>query len=251
MQAQSFMKLAVGAAMTVAALAGPVTSAKAMTFNTGDAVLIVYGNATEYNVNLSQATGESMAQMLSTGVDFDVSSILSNSAVNGGASGFPLKYALVSYTGTDTTDTFTFGDNTQRSSWTSTNLNAVVGNTIATGLSAYQTAVAGTGTQTLFAQSDAASFSTNMDPAGSGSLGGGVPSTRPAYALLDRTLYLLQREVNGVGSSLTQVGTAFLSSTTGHFVIASPVPVPAAVILFGTGIIGLAGLARRRAMGQA
>jgi hypothetical protein len=233
------------AAVAAAALIGPVTSVQAMTFNVGDAVLTVYGNGTEYSTDLGN-----FSTLLSTGVDLNLSSFLSQNSPTGVNGANTIKYTLVGYTGPNSTDSFFFGDGTQRSSWSTAQLNGVSGSTIQSGVSAYQTAVAGTGSQNLFAASDPASFSTNMDPAGSGSLGGGVPSTRPAFSLIDSTLFLLQRQVSGApNNSLTQVGTALLNSQTGHFVI-SAVPVPAAVVLFATGVIGLIGVARRRVFGQ-
>ncbi len=232
------------AAVAAAALAGPVTAAHAALFNVGDAVLVLYGNNTEYYQDLGN-----MNTLLSTGVDLNLSSIINTNSPGGaGPTSTPLKYTLVGYTGETTTDSIFFGDGTKLSSWTSGNKTGVSAGTIQTGLSGWLTLTAGLSSSQLLAATDANSFSTNMDPASSGSLGGGVPSSRPAFSTIDSTLYLLGRQVGGASGTLAQLGTASLSSQTGHFVV-SAVPVPAAVVLFATGVIGLVGLARRKMSG--
>ena len=228
---------AVAAVLAVAALAGPLTAAHALQFGTGDAVLVLYGNNTEYVQNLGN-----FSTLLSTGTDINLSTILGNSNV---ASPNTIQYTIVGNTSTQ----FFFGDGTQRSTWSSTNLNQVVPTNYNTALAGWSGQLANAGdARSLIPASDGLSFSSNLDPAGKGTLGGSIPGTRPAFATIDSTLYLLQRDNTGAASTLAQVGTAFLSSQTGHFVI-SAVPVPAAAVLFATGMIGLVGVARRRALG--
>jgi len=232
------------AAVAAAALVGPVTAAHAALFNAGDAVLVLYGNSTEYYQDLGNIN-----TLLSTGVNLDLSAIINTNSPGGaGPASTPIKYTLVGFTGNAATDSIFFGDGSILSSWTNANKTGVSAPTIQSGLSNWLTLTAGLSSPQLLAATDANSFSTNMDPASSGSLGGGVTSTRPAFSNIDSTLYLLERQVNGASGSLSQVGIASLNSQTGQFVV-SAVPVPAAVILFGTGIIGLVGLARGRKLG--
>jgi hypothetical protein len=221
------------AAVAAAALAGPVTAAHALQFNAGDLVLAVYGNGTEYVADLG-----TISNVVSNGVNLDLSSIL---GTVGGTN--TIKYTVFGYNGT----AITFGDSAPISSWTSSQKNSVFPNTLVNALVDYSNSLLTAGdTRNLFPQTDALSFSSKLNAAGSDTLGGSISSAHPAMANIDTVLNLLQR--TGSASTLAQVGTGFLSSQTGNFVV-SAVPVPAAVVLFATGVIGLVGLARRRMSG--
>jgi hypothetical protein len=237
MKGLSIVKRFAVAAVAAAALAGPVTAAHALQFSSGDAVLAVYGNSTEYVANLG-----SMSTLLSSGANIDLTSILGSIGPTSS-----LKYTIVGYNGS----TITFGDGSALSSWSSTgpgggDKGKVNATTFISALSNWSGGLVTSGnTLNLFSQGDANSFSSNLNAAGSDTLGGSVPSTRKGMATIDNYLYLLQ---GTSGPNLSQVGTALLSSSTGHLVV-SAVPVPAAVVLFATGVIGLVGLARRRMSG--
>ncbi|HXC67328.1 MAG TPA: hypothetical protein VN638_07905 [Nitrospiraceae bacterium] len=224
------------AAVAAAALAGPVTAAHALQFSQGDAVLAVYGNGTEYVANIG-----TISNVLTNGVDVDLSSFLSTV----GAGGNTIKYTVAGYSGT----AITFGDNSPIGDWTTLNKNQVVPNTLIGGLQNWSGPLAVAGdARVLFPNVDPLSFSSNLNASGADTLGGTVPSARPGMATIDTVLNLLQR--TGGPTTLAQVGTGLLSSQTGHFVVSvNAVPVPAAVVLFATGIIGLVGLARRRMSG--
>jgi hypothetical protein len=75
---------------------------------------------------------------------------------------------------------------------------------------------------------------------------GGLTSVRGSSDI-DSILHLLER--TGVASTLAGVTTAFLNSSTQLLTIGggqpAPIPVPAAAVLFATGMIGLVGFARR------
>jgi hypothetical protein len=230
------MKRLAVVAVTAAALTGPVTAAQALQFNSGDAVLAVYGNNTEYAVNLG-----SFSTLLSTGIDLDLSSILPSI---GGAN--TLKYTIVG----NTASTIFFGDTFAASAWTAGQKNSVFPNTYNSALVNWSGPLGVVGdTRSLFPVNDNLSFSTNLNNAGDDTLGSAIPAARRGSADIDTILNLLQRPISGAGSTLVTVGTAFLNSTNGHFVV-SAVPVPAAVVLFATGVIGLVGIARRRIFGQ-
>ena len=235
MKCPSMIKRLAVAAIAAASLAGPITAAHALQFNTGDAVLVVYGNNTEYAQNLG-----SFSTLLTNGIDLDLSSILSSV---GGAN--TLKYTIVG----NTASTIFFGDTFAASAWTASQKNSVFPNTYNSALANWSGPLGVAGdTRTLFPVNDLLSFSTNLNGSGADTLGGSIPAARRGSADIDTVLNLLQRPISGAGSTLATVGTALLSSSNGHFVI-STVPVPAAVVLFATGIVGLVGMARRRVSG--
>jgi hypothetical protein len=102
--------------------------------------------------------------------------------------------------------------------------------------------------RTLYPNDNALAFTPNLNGAGNDSLGGSIPAARRGSADIDTVLNLIQVQQNGTAKTITTVGSAFLSQANGHFVV-SAVPVPAAVVLFATGVVGLVGLARRRMSG--
>jgi hypothetical protein len=235
MKSLSIVKRFAVVAVAAAALAGPATAAHALQFNSGDLVLAVYGNGTEYVKNLG-----TISSVLSSGVDVNLNTGGVLTAIGPTSS---LKYTVFGYQGT----AITFGDSAPIASWTTTQKNQVLPNTLIVNLTNYLNGLSLAGdTRTLFPATDALSFSTNLNLSGGDTLGGSISSTHPAVANIDTVLNLLQR--TGAASTLAQVGTGFLSSSTGHFVV-SAVPVPAAVVLFATGVIGLVGLARRKMSG--
>jgi hypothetical protein len=232
MKSLSITKRLAVAAVAAAALAGPVTAAHALQFNQGDAVLAVYGNTTEYVANLG-----SFSNLVTNGVNHDLSGFLGTIGPT-----TSLKYTIVGYQGTG----IYFGDRDPASSFTAQQKNQVLPNTLISALTNWNGPLASTGnTANLFAATDPLSFSSNLNAAGSDTLGASVPSTHPGATAFNTTLNLLQR--TGAATTLATVGTAFLG-TDGHFVV-SAVPIPAAAVLFATGIVGLIGVARRRVFG--
>ena len=222
------------ASVAAAALAGPVTAAHALQFSTGDTVLAVYGNSTEYVTNLG-----SFSNLVTNGVNLDLTSVLGTV----GAGGNTIKYTIFGYSGSE----IFFGDSAPIGSWTTIQKNQVLPSTLINALIGWSGALGVAGdARSLFPKDDSLSFSTNLNASGADTLGGSISSSHPAVANIDTVLNLLDRP--GAASTLAQVGTAFLSSQDGHFVV-SAVPVPAAVVLFATGVIGLVGLARRRMSG--
>ena len=234
MKCLSIVKRLAVAAVAAAALTGPVTAAQALQFNVGDAVLVLYGNNTEYVQNLG-----SFSTLLSTGIDLDLSSIMASA---GGAN--PIKYTLVG----NTNSTIFFGTSAAIGSWTNTNKNQVVPTNLTNGLTGWSGQLAATSdARSLIPKADLLSFSSVLNPSGTDTFGGSIP--KRGSADIGSILYLLQRQNPGAATTLAQVGTAFLNSANGHFVV-SAVPVPAAVVLFATGVIGLVGIARRRIFGS-
>jgi hypothetical protein len=230
MKCLSIVKRLAVAAVAAAALAGPVTAAHALQFGVGDAVLVVYGNNNQYVQDLG-----SFSTLLSTGVDIDLTSFMPQLT---GAN--TVKYTIVG----DTAAQMFFGNSVAIGSWSSTNKNQVVPIN-------YTSALTNWAGQ-LFANSDARNIIPTADPLSftsffgtTDTLASSIPGARRGSADMLSLLYLLQRDIGT--QNLAQVGTAILNANN-HFVI-SAVPVPAAVVLFATGVIGLVGIARRRVLG--
>jgi hypothetical protein len=74
-----------------------------------------------------------------------------------------------------------------------------------------------------------------------GQLGGYTPFQ--THGPLDRVLNIIKVNTDGFDPQITFVGRAVLTSN-GELRV-TPIPIPAAAILFGSGLIGLVGLARR------
>lgn len=216
------------------AIAGLAGQAQAFSFGDGDLVLAIYGNNTEALVNLGNYN-----TLLASGPDtpFNVSSELAAASVGGNA----VKYTIFGWdtslpsgqihsaTAFDPGAIPTSGINLTNQLNPSVNmafLPSFSGNTIA--------------------KSDPGSFSSVLDSAGDGKLAGAW--TVAMQGSLDQVLNILAGNVSN--NSFSQVGRVLLTAA-GQLSIgnpgpaAAPVPLPAGVVLFGTGLIGLAGIARR------
>jgi hypothetical protein len=233
MKCASTVKSLAVAAIAAAALAGPVTAAHAVTIGQGDAILAVYGNGTEYVRNLG-----SYSNVISNGLNLDLSSILSQVSAGGGQ----VKYTLFGATG----PAIFFGDKFALSDWSNRNLNQLDVNPLPQVLSLWGGQLGTSNPNpTFFNKVDPLSFSTNLNNAQNDTLAQTTPAARPGFANIGETLYLFTK-----ASPLAQVGTSMLTAT-GQLQIGqvSAVPVPAAVVLFASGLVGLVGLARRRMSG--
>ena len=236
----AFKAMVVAGMLAVAGLGGMTQQAQALTFGAGDAVLVLYGNNTEYVKNLG-----SFSSLLSTGIDLDLSGVIGQLTPNGVGGANPIEYTIV---GNNSATSIFFGNSFAASTWSTAQKNAVSVTTYNGALVNWSgpLGLAADPARTLYASTDGLSFSTNLNGAGNDSLGGSIPGTRRGSADIGTILQLLQRD--GAAASLATVGTAFLNQANGHFVV-SAVPVPSAVVLFATGVIGLVGLARRRMSG--
>jgi hypothetical protein len=234
MNSLSIVKRLAVAAVAATALAGPVTAAHALQFNQGDAVLAVYGNTQEYVANLG-----SISNLITNGVDHNLSGVLTTIGPTSS-----LKYTVFGYQGTG----IFFGNRDDSNSFTTQQKNQVLPNTLISALSNWSGTLAATSNAAnIFTATDPLSFSSNLNVSLNDSLGGSIPAaSHPGASSFNTTLNLLQR--TGAAATLTTVGTAFLG-TDGHFVV-SAVPLPAAAVLFATGVVGLIGVARRRVFGR-
>ncbi len=226
-------------AVALASIGGITAPAQAVEFNAGDAVLVLYGNNTEYYHNLG-----SMNTLATAGINLTLSpSVMS--AVGGTNA---IEYTIVGITGsftTGATDIFAgssiSASNTGSTGWTLTRRNQIVPSSYFNALNDWRTQVQTiTGPSHTLAASDGASFTTWFGTADR--LAAAFPVRMSSD--VDQILYLIGRPFAGTGLPLNNLGTALLTAG-GQFSVA-PVPVPAAAVLFATGVVGLIGVARRR-----
>ncbi len=221
------------AAFAFAALVGALP-AHALVYSAGDAVLVIYGNEQQGYLNLGNWN-----TLKANGGTFDVSGILNTLGVSGANT---IEYTLVGNSGATTP--MWFGNNAPITDWTSTqktlmNVNAY--NTANSNWRAQLTTANDPARQVYAASDPLLSFSTYFFD--TDSLGGMIPNGRRGSSDIDSVLHLLER--TGGSTTLAQIDkVGLLRSDTKQFVVA-PIPVPAAAILFGSGLIGLVGIARR------
>ncbi len=226
--------------------------AQALQFSAGDAVLVLYGNGTEYYRNLG-----SVSSLVSGGANVTIDQSIMTQL--GGAA--PIEYAILGGNAADfgATPTSTFqgsaipATNTSLlTGWTSARNGQIDQGQLWNTLVNWQTQVATiSGTDHVLSASDSRSFTSFFGT--SDTLGGAFP--RRMSSNIESTLNLLERTFLPVGTTTAQTGlgqgllTLIAGTGAGQFTFTggevAPVPVPAAVILFGSGLIGLAGLARR------
>jgi len=243
MRASSKIKRTIAAVAAVSALAlGSLPSkAFALGFPFGDLAFVVYGGGTERYENFG--TGSSFLTLESTSITTrDIGGDLAT--LNAGAP-VGLRYTILG-TGTDFQTFYV-------SSAVSTLTPGILTNTFGSGANetfvswSFQHAAA-TGGDTAnnpsFTLASAAhSFTTAMGPTGTlnGQLG------FASHALPGQELSIFHVNLQGgPGAEIyTRVATALLSENGLLTITPTAVPVPAAVVLFGTGLIGLVGIARR------
>lgn len=235
--------LAAVLAVTAVAVMGGPSNALALGFNFGDLGFFVYGgNDQRYE---SFGTGSSDPVLNATGATRDISADLAQLS-NGATTG--LRYSVV---GT-ATDGLTFYVSSTSSTITPTQAsNSFAANAQGEFLFWAGQHAAQTGgvsnplanNPSFTAASAPHSYTSILGTAGvlNGQVGFNTHGT------LDQLLHIFAVNVDGVNpETYTRVATALLTGN-GQLTVTSltAVPVPAAVVLFGSGLVGLAGLARR------
>lgn len=209
------------------AVAGAAGEARAFSFDNGDLVLAIYGNNTEALINLGQT---STLFAGTNPINFDVSAALALAQVGTNAVSYTLfqhdftNFLIHAATGANpsTINPNLLGPNVQfAASIGMSSLGGFTGDTIA--------------------KADSKSFSSNLNQDGAGNFGGTWPTAMQGS--LGQLVSILSADVNT--NALSQVSTALLAGNGMLTLNVAAVPLPAAVVLFGSGLVGLIGIARR------
>lgn len=225
------------AVLSAAMVAGGGFSAPAhaLDVNFGDLVFAMFGNATEY----FKVLGPSSDLVNKGTFEFDVSSALP--AVQGANN---VRWTLFS---NDDQGGMLTASSKPLDKWTP-NEQAATSSVFAINSGLFWTSQAPitlpAGTETTVVSTDPMSFTSTFFT--DGTMAGSFPVGQEGQ--LGSLLHLIASDFNSP-TSFNPMGTAML--TANGLLTVQPIPLPAAAWLFGTGLIGLAGLARRSSRAKA
>jgi hypothetical protein len=264
-------KISILAGAALMLVAGMSPSAEAFNFNQGDLILAIYGNrtageGTEAIINLTDLAGANSGPSMNvlssnpaTTYTFNLSAYLNAAGIidnNPATPDFPVRYTVMGYQADGVTGGFSSLGGTSLSNQVGT-VHGAIGNFV-TGINLWSGLVNDGNAPNLIPGQNGAVVAFNN---------ANSPSTRTftperlfnAFNVvmasnLGQFLNLVQGDSEFVDDPLLGRGQAMLLAN-GTFQITggqlAAVPVPAAVVLFGTGLIGLVGIARRKLFGQA
>ena len=255
---QTFMRRKAGivaAAFAAIIGSGGFAPAGAYTFNSGDLVLAIYGNDTEYYRNLGSAASL-LADGANTTVDLSLSTLNPLTAVGGPEL---VQWTLVRNTfGAGIPAAQTFNNyasklTAQETLDSGNNYSVAQANGAITSWQSNIAAVPGLsdGNEVLLPKTDPGSFTTQMGIGGM--LNGSFPDILEGEL---GTTFMTILEGTVRGNVLNDVGRALLEADGrlqvcgGAGCTVEPIPIPAAAVLFATGITALIGLARRQPNGE-
>lgn len=246
------LKKTVVAGFAVAALAagGYTQKAEAVDISTGDLVLAIFGNGQEWVQNLGQSSG-----LLTSGGNFTVGSGVF-APITGAGGNNTLRWALIGYTEEPSFTTSPTGQNSfslfagsskAPSQMTPTEISQIVQGPAFNAMFGWaaQSTTGDGSTEGLIPAADFLSYTSNFFT--DGTMAGSFPITMEGN--FSSTLNILEvfgdNSFNHPNSTVANWlinpdGSRTLSITP------APVPLPAAVVLFSSGLVGLIGVARRK-----